>query len=392
MRSITFGQALLAVGLIGLTLALVVGWEVTVWIAVGEAAGGGPSIVAPVLALAVALVVALGAIVVGVRRLRAESAASPLARSELLVATGLLGLLIVTASSSQTFLVLATAEWLGGWISPDEAAIQHRFGELVRNLSQMLPLRVIRFTGLGSPPSYDGALAVQVASLVVPLVVLATGFAIGRKEAPPGDHAAPAPGRGLVAVVGSLFALFIGCAAGPFLTYDLALKDSFYNSYRFGNYIAEYLTLLVGYAVPVAALAWLAWRRGRESSRDAAWAPVLVAFLGLGACAAGWVHSRELLMVAVGVPLACLLWAALARAPAIVTLGHVLIGAVLVNFMILGAITPVAVNTLALWTERNPAYGWLVAILIAAFGIQGVVLAVVAKWAPSAREEASEQS
>lgn len=399
MRSITFGQALLAVGLVGLTFVLVVAWEVTAGIAVGEAAGGGPSIVAPVLALALTVAIALGAMVVGIRGLGAGDGAPPLTRSQLLVAAGLLGLLVVTASSSQTFLMLATAEWLGGWITPDEAAIQHRYGELARNLSQVLPLRAVRVSGFGPPPSYDGALAVQIISLVVPLLVLAIGFAIGWKEARLGDQTARAPGRGTVAVASALFALFIGCGAGPYLTFDVALKDSYYNSYRFGEYIAEYSTLVAGYAVPVAALVLLlVWRRGRKIPRDAAWIPVLAALLGLAACASAGAHSGALLMVGLGVPLACLLCGALARAadprpaPATVTTRHLLIAAVLANFMILGVFTPPAINTLSLWTEQNPAYGLLLAILTVAFVIQGVVLAVAARRTSSADEEASERS
>ena len=139
MRSVTFGQALLAVGLFGLTLATALG-AVSVPQIVGARSGfadsgGGPSTTAAILLQAAAF--AIPSIVLAAASLqRQENRSNPLTFSQLLTATGLLGLVIATTQAPQVAVHVAEFVWQGngpGYWAP----------LLLQVVAFMVPLAVI---------------------------------------------------------------------------------------------------------------------------------------------------------------------------------------------------------------------------------------------------------
>lgn len=101
MKSVTFSQGLLAVGLVGLTLTLFQGWSV-----IGTLYGDYKSSVASgwvhtgAVFQALALALPVATVAIALRRLERESA--PMGFTQLLVATGLSGLIMVTATAPYT--------------------------------------------------------------------------------------------------------------------------------------------------------------------------------------------------------------------------------------------------------------------------------------------------
>ena len=145
---VTFPEVLRAIGVLGLSLALTLAALATM-ILWSVAEDSARSAVVPVLLVVLSLGIALGLTLV---RVRPGSLASDqgLTFSELLIATGLLGLVIVSNAAS------LTAIW---------SAIQSTL-----------------FGRLDIDPSRLGTVIVQVAVFVIPLAVIASGY-IRRKRA-----------------------------------------------------------------------------------------------------------------------------------------------------------------------------------------------------------------
>ena len=110
MKSITFNQALLAVGLIGLTLATALG-AASVPQIVGarsgfDESGIGPSTTAAILLQAAAFAIPFVVLATAALQ-RQENRTNPLTFSQLLTVTGLLGLVIVGTQAPQVAIHVA---------------------------------------------------------------------------------------------------------------------------------------------------------------------------------------------------------------------------------------------------------------------------------------------
>ena len=124
MRSVTFNQALLAVGLIGLTLALILGQGNSFAIVAARLVEDGPSIVGPVVLLVVSFAIPLAVLATAWRRMasreRGGEAEGALGYGEARIIIGLVGLILVTTFAPQVF----TANAAAGWEVSDSITLQ----------------------------------------------------------------------------------------------------------------------------------------------------------------------------------------------------------------------------------------------------------------------------
>ena len=178
MKSVTFSQGLLAVGLVGLTLTLFQDWPVIGALYgdyKGSVASGWVHTGAVFQALALALPVATVAI--ALRRLERESA--PMGFTQLLVATGLSGLIMVTATAPYTPVFLE-----------------------------------VLLAGLAAP-SPVGPLLAQVIAVAIPLVVIVVAWVRRARWSAALDDAVTVP-RFVTCL--TLFGFMFAAAAVPYAT------------------------------------------------------------------------------------------------------------------------------------------------------------------------------
>ncbi|MXY87277.1 MAG: hypothetical protein F4Y92_00235 [Dehalococcoidia bacterium] len=365
MRSIAFGQALLAVGLIGLTFGLVVGWELILWMSIGWSAGTGPSIIAPTTMLAIAFALALAVIVVALRRLKAGADPNALTFGELLVVVGVLGLLITTVLASQSLTM---------------------WQEHLR--------------------SYAGSAALQVVALVLPLVV--TVFGMGRRRgqrpAPASEVQAAQPHH--VAAALGLFGLLVAFGASPAVLYDITLERSDLDFHWVGYHFFDLALLAVGLAGPLLALAVLLARRRRNPPPASSPLLLLIAALvGCTTCVATS-HAPPLLALVVAISLAGLMWINHARPVAeprqheVLPTGQLLAGVAALGLILSFVAMPATSTAIHNWRlamaygEVTTPYEPMVVMPALAIAIQIALLAIAFRElrAGSASSEAGEDA
>ncbi|MXX19009.1 MAG: hypothetical protein F4X03_08340 [Dehalococcoidia bacterium] len=280
MKSITFSQALLAVGLIGLTLPLTVGQSGLSYIGAAYAVEGGPSPVGPIVALAATLAVAIAILVAGVVRIRAErSAEAPLTYPQLLVTIGLLGLLVAGALSPISVVFSIVTGWdQGSWWTSTDA----------------------------------GPLALQAGAFAIPLLVIGSNLKGALRGPSTESEGITRPFTCLVV----LTLVFAGATA------PVGVIRPLLHSLFSGRYTLEYLDgplvvgvdvgmapelvslVLVALAIPLAVLLFLRWKE--EALANAAYAGPLVITAALLVGSTGVLGAWLLLFFAI--PIAALLW------------------------------------------------------------------------------------
>ena len=309
LRSITFYQALLAAGLIGLTLMLVLGWELILWISIGSSAGAGPSIIGPTAMLAIAFALALAVIVVAARRLRVGVDSQALTFAELITAVGVLGLLIATLLASQSLAMMATAEW---YESPRLGGVEYL--RTAGSIGQRLPAHLELTWNLWGEysPSYTGSAVLQAVALVLPLLVAGFGMKRRRRErAASGSEARPVRPHHVAAAF-ALFGLMVAFATSPVVLYDVALERSVFDYHWVGYHFFDLALLAAGLAGPALALVvLLARRRGAPGPASPALLLLGAVLVGLTTCIATS-HTLPLLALVVATSLAGLMWIHLA--------------------------------------------------------------------------------
>ena len=116
MRYITFNQALLAVGLVGLTIAITLGGASSFAIAAALLVDDGPSIAGPAVLMAVSLAIPLGILAACCLRMGSESgekAPAPLTYAQARLIIGLAGLVLLVAVAPQVIVASSAAGWDG---------------------------------------------------------------------------------------------------------------------------------------------------------------------------------------------------------------------------------------------------------------------------------------
>ena len=405
VRFITFHQTLLAVGLVGLTLMLAVGWELILWISIGHSAGSGPSPIGPVTMLAVAFALALAVIVVAARRLRASAADHPLAFGELLVVVGVLGLLVTALLASQSVVTMATAEWYRDPLSASPAGREFRFlySEDTGNLRGFLPPHMEVFN-LGGPfrraPSYGSSVALQVVAFLLPLLVLGLGMWKRWREAsgPAGEARSLEVSHVAMALV--LFGLVIACANSPVAMYIVSAENSsYFNDLRYGSRAIDLGFFAAGFGGPALALAiLLGWRRGFLGTDVSPLLPVVVGVAALTTASAAASHSLSLLALVVGIMLAGYLWAnGLGgtqgnEGRSRVTTGQLLVAVAAIGLAMLVVAMPSAIDLIARWrligqhSPEQAPYGLLTVMPALACAINFGLLALSLRYLRAARE------
>ena len=280
MKSITFNQALLAVGLVGLTLPLTIGQPGITYIVSAYSYEGGPSPVGPIVALAATLAVAMVILATGLLRMRAgDESEDTLSYPQLLVTIGLLGLLFAGACSPMSLVFSIVTGWdeTSWWTSTNA-----------------------------------GPLALQLAAFAIPLLVIGSSWK-GARRGP------SVPGEAVVRPFTCLAVLtLVTAGSGAPSMVMRALPHSFFS----GRYGAEdfgapnLLTsveigvapelagfALVALAIPIAVLLLLRFKE--DALRSGLAGPLLVT-AALLATSGGF--AGVLLMLLFGIPIAALLW------------------------------------------------------------------------------------
>ena len=269
MKSITFSQALVAVGLVGLTLPLTLGQAGINLIVSAYSYEGSPSPVALLVALGATLAVAMGLLATGLARMRAgDEAEDTLSYQELLLTIGLLGLLITGALSPMALAFSIVTGWgeASWWTSADAGPLALQFAAFA------IPLLVIgsNWKGARRGPS------VQSEALVRPLTCLA------------------------VLTLVTAGSLAPGVAVDPLLSYV-------FSSGGYGLELGmapELVSLaLVALAIPIAVLLLLRFKE--DALRSALAGPLLITAALL---ATSGHFLGVLLLLLFGIPLAALLW------------------------------------------------------------------------------------
>ena len=350
MKSITFGQALVAAGLVGLTLPLTIGQTNILYISAAYTFEGGPSPVGPIVALAATLAVAIVILVTGVARMRSGEAEAPLTHRDLLVAIGLLGLLMAGAFSptSLVFSIVTGWEERSWWTSVDTGPLALQFGAFV------IPLVVIvrNLRGARQGPSAEGGGTTGLLTSLTVLTLVTT--------------AATAP----AGVIRPL----------PHLVFSGAwnvdgLGERYIVGLEVGMAPALVSLVLGALAIPLAALVLLRWKGSRFSCTG-----LLVIAAALLGGSAG-IYGVTLLLL-FGIPVAALYWS-LARGqssedqPGRVNNGQLLAGVALICLAVTSSQTYLFASTFLYGSAQglDPLPGPTAAIALA-YAIGLTVLAV----------------
>ena len=269
MKGITFSQALVAVGLVGLTLPLTLGQAGINLIVSAYSYEGSPSPVALLVALAATLAVAMGLLATGLARMRAgDESEDTLSYQELLLTVGLLGL-VIAGSLSPTALAFSIVT---GW---DEASW---------------------WTSADAGP-----LALQFAAFAIPLLVIGSNWKGARRGPSVQSEALVKPFTCLaVLTLVTAGSLAPGVAVDPLLSYV-------FSSGGYGLELGMHPELvslaLVALAIPIAVLLLL--RLKEDALRSALAGPLLITAALL---ATSGTFLGVLLLLLFGIPLAALLW------------------------------------------------------------------------------------
>ena len=269
MKSITFSQALVAVGLVGLTLPLTLGQAGINLIVSAYSYEGSPSPVALLVALAATLAVAMGLLATGLARMRAgDESEDTLSYQELLLTIGLLGLLITGALSPTALAFSMVTGWdeASWWTSADA-----------------------------------GPLALQFAAFAIPLLVIGSNWKGARRGPSVQSEALVRPFTCLaVLTLVTAGSLAPGVAVDPLLSYV-------FSSGGYGLELGmapELVSLaLVALAIPIAVLLLLRFKE--DALRSALAGPLLITAALL---ATSGTFLGVLLLLLFGIPLAALLW------------------------------------------------------------------------------------
>ncbi|MXY87914.1 MAG: hypothetical protein F4Y92_03535 [Dehalococcoidia bacterium] len=390
MRSITFGQALLAVGLIGLTLILTLGWELIFWVLIGDLAEVGPSILGPTTMLAIAFAFALVVIGVGVSRLTTGADTQPLTFAEMLVVVGVLGLLLAALFSFQSVVSMATAEWLGDErLTAEKGRLERSYLEQLGNFVRVLPSYLAYFSSGRfpvSPPSYSGALAIQVCAFLVPCAVILAGMKRRVSDLP--RRAAPTAAQ--LAMCICLLGLTTWLAIAPVTFYSIALENSFFSrAAAWSQHWVDLTFFAVGGAGPALALIFLLvlpWRN--PGGGGTSWVLAPAGLVALTVASATSLHTWALFAV-----LAALLLTGLFRiywlarpsgndSEAVLSTPHVLAAVAAVGLLVLVVTLPQVFDAAARWRLADlhyghlPHYGSLIALPAIACAINVALLAL----------------
>ena len=269
MKSITFSQALVAVGLVGLTLPLTLGQAGINLIVSAYSYEGSPSPVALLVALAATLAVAMGLLATGLARMRAgDEAEDTLSYQQLLLTIGLLGLLITGALSPMALAFSIVTGWdeASWWTSADA-----------------------------------GPLALQFAAFAIPLLLIGSNWKGARRGPSVQSEALVRPFTCLaVLTLVTAGSLAPGVAVDPLLSYV-------FSSGGYGLELGMHPELvslaLVALAIPIAVLLLLRFKE--DTLRSALAGPLLITAALL---ATSGHFLGVLLLLLFGIPLAALLW------------------------------------------------------------------------------------
>ena len=226
---VTFPEVLRAIGVLGLSLALTLAALATM-ILWSVAEDSARSAVVPVLVVVLSLGIALGLTLV---RVRPGSLASDqgLTFSELLIAIGLLGLVIVSNAASLTAIWSA----LFGW--------------------------------LDIHPSRLGTVIVQVAVFVIPLAVIASGYIRRKRAKDSPDELEDAISRPRLLTCLGLLMLTLAVAGAPFAVNNIAVAVS--RGDNLSSNTPGFVVLGVGVVALLATLVVTARRRTLAVGRPA---------------------------------------------------------------------------------------------------------------------------
>ena len=397
LRHVTFSQALLAVGLICLTLALVVGWELIFWISIGRLVGAGPSIIGPTTTLAIALALALVVILVATRRLKARADGHPLSIGELVVVVGVLGLLLAALFSFQSVVSMATAEWLKHeGLTEEQSRVEFLYLEQLGSLWNVLPSYLYHFSSgrpFSSPPPYGETIVFQAAAFVVPCAVILAGMRRRATDLRAAGGPVLAPSATQLAMCLCLLGLTAWFATAPVTYYSISVENSFSLYREWSKHWVDLAFFAAGGGGPVLALIFLLALRRRNPEVQAA--NGLLAALGLVALTAGsaaGLYSLELLVVLAPLLLAGLVWTLWFARPVrngghgAVGTGYVLLAAASVGLMVLVTELPLALDAVARWrlvelpSAGTPPYGVLIAMPAVAGATNLALLALAVRY------------
>ncbi len=347
---VTFPEVLRAIGVLGLSLALSLAALATpiLWSVAEDSAR---SAVVPVLVVVLSLGIALGLTLV---RVRPGSLASDegLTFSELLIATGLLGLVIVSNAAS------FTAIW--------SASFQSTF-----------------LGRLDIDPSRLGTVIVQVAVFVVPLAVIASGY-IRRKRAKdsPGELGDAISRPRLLTCLGLLM-LTLAVAGAPFAVNNIAVLVSLGDN--LSSNTPGFVVLGVGVVALLATLVVTARRRTLAVGRPASVHLLVPAALFAFSLVAGAYGYGSQLPVAVLIVFAILILCWLnstgagqgERDP--VTSAWLRVVAPLAGLMFIVPMTQAVLPVLASLPENGSSIGAMVVLAIAYAINMGILVHAVRK-------------
>ena len=231
---VTFPELLRAIGVLGLSLALASATYATIllWLVTEDSAR---SAVVPVLLVVLSLGIGLGLTLV---RVRPGSLASDqgLTFSELLIATGLLGLVIVSNAASRTAI----------WSASFQSAFLGR---------------------LDIDPSRLGTVIVQVAVFVIPLAVIASGYIRRKRAKDSPDELEDAISRPRLLTCLGLLMLTLAVAGAPFAVNGIAVAVSLGDN--LSSNTPGFVVLGVGVVALLATLVVTARRRTLAVGRPA---------------------------------------------------------------------------------------------------------------------------
>ena len=269
MKSITFNQALFAVGLIGLTLATALGAG-TVPMIVGarsgfDDSGIGPSTTAAILLQAAAFAIPF-VVLVAAGLQRQENRSNPLTFSQLLTVTGLLGLVIVGTQAPQVAVHLAEFVWRG------------------------------------DSSDYWAPLALQVVAFMVPLAVIGAARLKALRTRQSAEENGDAITFARLVRCLALLALAIAVAAAPATANDIVRTLEIEEGASLAMAANAFVALGAGVVILLTVLALLRDREERlAGGPDSPRLPAIAGLLGLGVVAASYQSTALLLVGALAV-------------------------------------------------------------------------------------------
>ncbi len=269
MKSITFHQALLAVGLIGLTLATALGAG-TVPQIVGarsgfDDSGIGPSTTAAILLQAAAFAIPFVVLATAALQ-RQENRTNPLTFSQLLTVTGLLGLVIVGTQAPR------------------------------------VAIHVAEFVWRGTSSDYWAPLALQVVAFMVPLVVIGAARLKALRIRQSAEENGDAITFARLVRCLALLALAIAVAAAPATANDIVRTLEIEEGASLAMAANAFVALGAGVVILLTVLALLRDREERlAGGPDSPRLPAIAGLLGLGVVAASYQSTALLLVGALAV-------------------------------------------------------------------------------------------